>query len=231
MLEDENMGARAHEGIDSVSLEKERRRFLFWAQMKSASPVLNTLLVTSLMLPRHVRFTMLFCQVVLNMFGCAIYFANVERRLEIPEELPRFHMMTSASIGIGFLVPVFTDIAVYFVAGLFRISEGRFRNVETSDDYQVMLRELRKETFLRYIMAYFVVFAGASAMLWYIIRISSMYGWLASSKWLWGSIVSLLVDFIMYEILFAVTLVLIYKCNRRFGVWLDKVRRFRQAVP
>ena len=65
---------------------------------------------------------------------------------------------------------------MYFVAGLFRISEGRFRNVETSDDYQSMLNELRKETLLRYIMAYFVLSAGTSAMLWYIIRISSIFG-------------------------------------------------------
>ncbi len=69
------------------------------------------------------------------MFGCAIYYNNTESALRIPEEDTSLRMATISMVPISFMTPIFTDLAVYFVAGLFRISEGRFRNVETSDDY------------------------------------------------------------------------------------------------
>ena len=54
---------------------------MFWEQLKGASPILNTLFVTNLMLPRHVRLTMFFSQIVMNMFGCAVYYNNTESPL------------------------------------------------------------------------------------------------------------------------------------------------------
>ena len=38
-------------------------------------------------------------------------------------------------IFVSFVAPLITDILIYFIIGLFRVSEGRFRNVENSEDY------------------------------------------------------------------------------------------------
>ena len=51
-----------------------------------------------------------------------------------------------------------------------------------------------------------------------------------SSAWLWSSLLSWVMDFVGYEIIFAILFILIYKCNRKFGLFIDKLRKFRQAV-
>lgn len=62
------------EKLKQIDEKKLRETFKFWNQLKSASPILNLVYITSILLPRHVRLTILFLQLMITVFVAAVYY-------------------------------------------------------------------------------------------------------------------------------------------------------------
>jgi len=49
--------------------------------------LLSLLLINSMLMPRHVRFTMLYTSVMLNFFWCALIYKNSMQELVLPDNV------------------------------------------------------------------------------------------------------------------------------------------------
>jgi hypothetical protein len=76
------------------SKAKER----YWYNLKSlvihGNGLLSLLLINSMLMPRHVRWTMLYTNVLLNFFWCALIYKNSREELLLPESV-NFKLLNS----------------------------------------------------------------------------------------------------------------------------------------
>lgn len=66
--------------------------------------------------------------------------------------------------------------------------------------------------------------------LWVSVR-SDGCRWEASSAMFWSSILAWGIDLVIYEVLLALFAMLSYKCWKKFAIFIDKIRKFKQATP
>jgi hypothetical protein len=73
-----------------LKLERKAKE-RYWYNLKSlvihGNGLLSLLLINSMLMPRHVRFTMFFTNIMLNFFWCAIIFKNSRTELLLPDNV------------------------------------------------------------------------------------------------------------------------------------------------
>ncbi len=57
-----------------------------------------------------------------------------------------------------------------------------------------------------------------------------MVRWEASSAMFWSSVLAWGIDLVVYEVLLALFASLSFRCWRKFAIFLDKIRKFKQAT-
>jgi len=71
-----------------LKLERKAKE-RYWYNLNSliihGNGLLSLLLINSMLMPRHVRWTMLFTNVLLNFFWCALIYKNSRQELLLPE--------------------------------------------------------------------------------------------------------------------------------------------------
>ena len=87
-----------------------------------------------------------------------------------------------------------------------------------------MLKEVRKEMFLRYTMAYFVAFSVIGAVCWYIIIFTASFGWKVSWAWWWSGCMAALMNFVVYDAIISLVTWLMCNTCSRFGKLVYHVR-------
>ena len=82
-------------------------------------------------------------------------------------------------MGVAFLIPFGNAVGIGILRSLFRVSESRLRTVLATNVHsqREMLRELKKELALRLFMSYCLSTSVLSAILWYYVNFTSLYGW------------------------------------------------------
>ena len=158
-----------------VEMRRERKRYSLWQMIKHGNPLFNLLCVTSILFPRHARCTLLYMNIVLIWFWCAVIYNNSKDPLQIPEFDKQASNMAAEELWIPFMAPVGTMILMYIFAGFFRISDHRIKQVTDYDKFQEMMKELQKETILRFLMAYFIIFSVFASVFWYVIKFSATF--------------------------------------------------------
>jgi hypothetical protein len=73
-----------------LKLERKAKE-RYWYNLKSliihGNGLLSLLLINSFLMPRHVRFTMFFTNILLNFFWCALIYSNSRSELLLPESV------------------------------------------------------------------------------------------------------------------------------------------------
>jgi hypothetical protein len=71
-----------------LKLERKAKE-RYWYNLKSliihGNGFLSLLLINSMLMPRHVRFTMFFTNILLNFFWCALIYKNSRSELQLPD--------------------------------------------------------------------------------------------------------------------------------------------------
>lgn len=123
---------------------------------------------------------MLFTNVMLLWFWCAVFYNNTKDPLEIPDYSRQAKWVAIEEIWISVLAPWGTMLLMFIFWAFFKIQDHRLRQANPNDNLEAMLKELHKEMMLRMVMAYFVTFAIFSTVFWYVIKFTATFGWKVS---------------------------------------------------
>lgn len=90
--DEENAGEKSRSKEQKLYLKLEHKaKERYWFNLKSlmihGNGLLSLLLVRSMLMPRHVRFTMLFTNILLQFFWCAVIIKNSQQALLLPDKV------------------------------------------------------------------------------------------------------------------------------------------------
>ena len=206
--QDDQPDDKFHNKEQKLYLKIERRaRERYWFNLKSliihGNGILSMIFIDSMLMPRHVRFTLFYTNVLLNFLWCALILSNNEQQLLLPDVVS-LNTIFSLYI-VGFLITwsicsVLTldpygcaywdnDRDVHFRGSLqdlrCKSQPLLYTCVSGKDAVSIfdtlMINqcsvELKKEMKMRFIIAYSITMAVYAACFWYIIKFTSAYGW------------------------------------------------------
>ena len=106
-------------------------------------------------------------------------------------------------MAVAFLIPFGNAVGIAVLRSLFRVSESRLRTVLATNVHtqREMLRELKKELALRLFMSYCLSTSVLSAILWYYVNFTSLYGWQVGWFWLATGALGAFLRFLVYDLL------------------------------
>ena len=96
------------------------------------NPIVNVLVVTSLLFPRHARWSLLFMNIVLNWFIVGVFYNNTKSPLDVPEFDTEARNMALDDLWIALISPGVVIVMMYLFAALFRITDQRIKWASTS---------------------------------------------------------------------------------------------------
>jgi TRAP-type C4-dicarboxylate transport system permease small subunit len=79
---------------------------------------LSIIFVTSILSPRHIRWTLLICNVIILWFLCAVYFNNTKDPLVVPDFNTQASSLAANELWISFVAP-WAGMAIMFLISCF----------------------------------------------------------------------------------------------------------------
>lgn len=118
---------------------------------------------------------------------------------------------------------------MYIFASLFKVYDHRIKYSADFETLTKMMIEVKKEMMFRLIMAYFVAVTVFSAVCYYIIRFSSLFGWKTSWAWFYSGCGAVALNFTIYD--FGITTLhwIVIKIIPKLGMMIATVRNIKQA--
>jgi len=95
--------------------------------IKYGNPILNIFFVDSILFPRHARWTLIFINIMLIWFFCAIIYNNTKNPLDVPDFSKKASKLALQELWISFVAPVGNLLLMYLFYALFRISDQRIK--------------------------------------------------------------------------------------------------------
>jgi hypothetical protein len=128
-------------------MRKERERSLFKLKnmIINGSLPLSLFFVTSILSPRHVRWTLFICNVTMLWFICAVYFNNTKDPLVVPDFNKDASSLTINELWIAFIAPLGSMILMFVVCCFLKMPNSQFVNVVTLRQLEVAVIEYKKE--------------------------------------------------------------------------------------
>lgn len=106
-----------------AELEKEKEVYSLFNLIKYGNPIINFFFVDSLLFPRHARFTLLFMNIILIWFFCAVIYNNTKSPLDVPDFSQKASSLATQDLWIALLAPGGNLMIMYLFTALFRISD------------------------------------------------------------------------------------------------------------
>lgn len=179
---------------------KEMKTLSFWDLLKLTSPLVNLVTITSYLHPRHMRLTLLMLNVYIHFLASAVYFFIMRDEPSLKSDSRAFQSMQGSGMLIAFLASVSAGLLMYMYYALFKISDIRIRIAKTTKQLDYMLYELKKESGMKLLLAYFLAICTITVTWWFVVTFSADYGWSNSLEWLQISIVAIILDLIAFDL-------------------------------
>ena len=113
--------------IKRLEIVKEKSMYSLLNMIKYGNPVINLMCVDSILFPRHARWTLLFTNIILIWFFCAVIYNNTKDPLEIPDLNKDASKLAINDLWIAAYAPGGTIIIMYLFAALFKITDQRIK--------------------------------------------------------------------------------------------------------
>jgi hypothetical protein len=113
-------------------LKKERERSLFRLKnlVINGSLILSLFNVTSILCPRHIRWTLLNCNITVLWFICGVFFNNTKDPLVVPDFSTQASSLTVDELSIAFMAPFGSMIMMFIISCFLKMPNSQFvRNV------------------------------------------------------------------------------------------------------
>jgi hypothetical protein len=176
----------------------------FSTLLRYGNPLANLATVDSYLQPRHLRWTLLFLDLLLLWFFAGMYLKNTRSISSVlHNKINQDASVRPSEVAVAFLIPLGNAVGIGILRSLFRISESRLRTVLATNVHsqREMLRELKKELDLRFLMAYCLSTAVLLAILWYYVNFTVLYGWQVGWFWLATGALGAVLRFLIYDLL------------------------------
>lgn len=111
----------------------------------SGSLPLSLAFVTSILSPRHVRWTLLICNITMLWFICAVYFNNTKDPLVVPDFNRDASSLTINEFSIAFIAPIGSMILMFIVSCFLKMPNSHFVNVVALRQLEIAVIEYKKE--------------------------------------------------------------------------------------
>ena len=124
-------------------MRNEREASLFkWKNMIiNGSLPLSLAFVTSILSPRHTRWTLLLCNITILWFMCAVYFNNTKDPLVVPDFNREASSLTINEFWIAFIAPVGSMILMFIISMFLKMPDNHFINVVALRQLEIAVME------------------------------------------------------------------------------------------
>eukprot|EP00347_Sterkiella_histriomuscorum_P007679 403347989 len=217
---------------DLFIAERERRE-LHMFNLKNmvihGSFLYSLFFVTSLLSPRHIRWSLFFCNVVMLWFICAVFFNNTKDPLAVPDFSKKASSLAIKDIWISFVAPLGSTILMYILASFLKMPNSQLLNVVTLRQLEASLIEYRKESMIRFIMGYIIVFVIMGVIFWYVINFTATFGWKVSWIWWYAGIAAIFLQFAFVDAIFSIVNYYVFRLHKKTGRLCLKIRSVTQG--
>lgn len=119
---------------DIFIAERERREvamFRLKPMIIHGSFLFSLFFVTSLLSPRHIRWSLFFCNIVMLWFICAVFYNNTKNPLAVPNFSTKASSLVFKDIWISFVAPWGSIILMYVLSSFLKMPNSQLLNVVT----------------------------------------------------------------------------------------------------
>jgi hypothetical protein len=212
-------------------MRKERERSIF--KLKNmiihGSHLFSLFFVTSILSPRHIRWSLFICNITMLWFICAVYFNNTKDPLVVPDFTTDASSLAINEMWISFVAPIGSMILMYIVSCFLKMPNSQFVNNVTLRQLEIAVMEYKKEQNLRFFMGYLVVFSIMGYIFYYIINFTAMFGWKVSWIWYYTGFVAIFVQITVYDPIVSFLHWIVYKRSKKLGRMCQKMRSMSQG--
>ena len=180
-------------------MEREKSLFRYKNMIINGSLPLSLMYVTSILSPRHVRWTLLIMNMILLWFICGVYFNNTKDPMVVPNYSKGAGALAMNDMWIGIYAPIGSMILMWVISSFLKIPNSQFINVVTLRQMEVAIIEHKMEQRMRFFMGYLVVCSIMGYIFYYIVSFTATYGWKVSWVWFYCGIVALFIQFAIYD--------------------------------
>ena len=98
--------------------------------MINGSLIFSLFNVTSILCPRHIRWTLLNCNITVLWFICGVFFNNTKDPLVVPDFSTQASSLTVDELSIAFMAPFGSMIMMFIISCFLKMPNSQFvRNV------------------------------------------------------------------------------------------------------
>ena len=108
-------------------------------------------------------------------------------------------MKVTEDLWIAFVVPFANILVITLLRSLFKMSEARFAYSISVHELTQMLRELKQEMSLRFLMGYTLAWGILATLLWYYVTFTQQYGTHVSVFWFLTGGLACIIRFVVYD--------------------------------
>ena len=186
--------------------------------------------VTSILSPRHVRWTLLMCTMTMLWFICAVFFNNTKDPLVVPDFNTEASSLAFGDLWIAFISPFGSMIMMAVISCFLKMPNSQFVNNVTLRQLEVAVIEYKQEQKFRFLLGYIVVMAIIGYIFLYVITFTATFGWKVSWVWYYTCMASMFMQFVILDPLIAVLHWLVYhKISKKAGKLCQKCRSMSQG--
>lgn len=121
---------------------RELSLFRFKNMVINGSFPLSLIMVTSILCPRHIRWTLLMMNVTVLWFICAVYFNNTKDPLVVPNLSTGAGNLAIKDLWIAFIAPIGSMILMFVISSFLKMPNSQFVNIVSLRQLEVAIIEL-----------------------------------------------------------------------------------------
>jgi len=208
---DEELYRSLQEVFEKNLEERERIIFRLKNMIIHGSFILSLFLVTSILQPRHIRWTLVICNITMLWFICAVYFNNTQDPLVMPDFNTSASTLAADQLWISFVAPIGSMILMFVMAMVLKMPNTQFINIVTLRQLEIAVIEYKKEQMIRFFMGYFIVGGITVYIFYYIVTFSAKFGWKVSWIWYYTGIMAIAMQFLIYDPLISLIHWIVYR--------------------
>lgn len=203
--------------FDDMRNERERSLFKLKHMVIHGSVILSLIFVTSILSPRHVRWTIFICNVAMLFYICAVYFNNTQNPLVVPDFNTSASSLAAGQLWISFIAPIGSMIGMYVVSMFLKMPNNQFVNVVALRQLEVAVIEYKREQKMRFFMGYCIVGGIMGFICWYIVNFTATFGWKVSWIWYYTGVMSAFMQFFIYDPILSLLHWIVYRRSKKAG--------------
>ncbi len=140
---DEELFRSMKDVFKDMKKERERQTFKLKQMIINSSLILSIIYVTSILSPRHIRWTLFMCTIAMLWFICAVFFNNTKDPLVVPDFNTEASSLAFSELWIAFIAPFGSMIMMWVISCFLKMPNSQFVNNVTLRQLEIAVIEYK----------------------------------------------------------------------------------------